>query len=62
MVVDYDTYNIDFRQQEKGKREMKKDEKGLRIKLKKSNKMAKRLPIGILILVIPSAFMKNVLS
>ena len=41
---------------------MKKDEKGLRIKLKKSNKMAKRLPIRILILVIPSAFMKNVLS
>ena len=41
---------------------MKKDEKGPRIKLKKSNKMAKRLSIGIPILVIPSAFIKNMLS
>ena len=33
-----------------------------RVKLKKSNEMAKRLPIGISIIVIPSALVKDILS
>jgi len=38
------------------------EEKSLRVKLKKSNEMAKRLPIRILIIVISSAFIKDMLS
>jgi len=33
-----------------------------RVKLKESNEIVRRLPIGILIIVIPSALMKNMLS
>ena len=38
------------------------EEKSLRVKLKKSNKMAKRLPIRIPIIIISSAFIKDILS
>jgi len=37
-------------------------EKSLRVKLNKSNEMAKRLPIRIPIIVISSAFIKDILS
>jgi len=36
--------------------------KSPRVKLKESNEMAKRLPIGISIIVIPSALMKDMSS
>jgi len=66
MVANHGSYSITT-YIDKGKGEKKLsdffiEEKYSRVKLKESNKIAKRLPVGISIIVIPSTLVKDILS
>ena len=66
MVANHGSYNIttyiDKRKGEKKLSDFFIEGKCPRIKLKESNKMAKRLLVGISIIVIPFALVKDMLS